>query len=196
MSLMETMQLLDLCKNGDPQAIEKLVNEYHPLITRLALSILEDSVEAEETAQEVILTALKALDAYRGEAALTTWLYAITINICRNSLKRRRSRERLVKALHTLWSLGREPAVSAEDATVAHETEAAVRQAVNALGEKHRLPIILHYYQGFSTPEIARMLDLHEGTVHSRLSVARDRLRSRLRQERINLPGTGKDMEQ
>jgi len=61
-----------------------------------------------------------------------------------------------------------------------HEADAAVWRAVNALGEKHRLPVILRYYHGFSTAEIAQLLDLNEGTVHSRLNTARERLRHAL----------------
>jgi RNA polymerase sigma-70 factor (ECF subfamily) len=192
---MDTTQLLELCQKGDAEAIEKLVNDYYSRIVRLALSILEDSAEAEEAAQEVFLIVLKALDSYRAEATFTTWLYRITVNVCRNSLRKRRARERLVKTLHTLWPFIRESEMSPEDATVINETETLVRQAVNALGEKHRIPIILFYYHGFSTSEIASILDLHEGTVHSRLSIARDRLRAKLHLKLINPSGSGKDVK-
>jgi RNA polymerase sigma-70 factor, ECF subfamily len=192
---MDTMLLLELCQKGDTQATEELVSTYGPLITRLALSILEDPAEADEAAQDVFLIVLKTLNTYRAEAAFTTWLYAITVNVCRDNLRKRRTRERVAGALQALWSLGRESAASPEDKAVEHEIENTVRQAVNALSEKHRIPIILFYYNSFSVREIASILDIHEGTVHSRLSIARNRLRTRLSRILVNPAGVGKDVE-
>jgi RNA polymerase sigma-70 factor (ECF subfamily) len=191
MSLVNTLQLLSLCQQGDTQAIERLVNEYQPSIYRLAYSILEDSPEAEEAAQDVFVAALKALGSYRGEASLTTWLYAITVNICRDRLHARRTRERLAQALQALAHMGKRQHASAEDETIRSEGEAAVRQAVNALGEKQRLPIILRYYHGCSVEEIAQILKINAGTVCSRLSTARDQLRVRLRPRKDQPTGVG-----
>ncbi len=181
MSLVNTLQLLSLCQQGDALAIERLVTEYQPSIYRLAYSILEDGPEAEEASQDVFVAALKALGSYRGEASLTTWLYAITVNVCRDRLHARRTRERLAQALQVLAHIGRWHHASAEDETIRSEGEATVRNAVNTLGEKHRLPVILRYYHGCSVEEIAEILRINEGTVCSRLSTARDQLRARLR---------------
>ena len=181
MSLVNTLQLLTLCQQGDALAIERLVNEYQPAIYRLAYTILEDSPEAEEVTQDVFVAALKALGSYRGEASLTTWLYAITVHVCCDRLHARRTRERLAQALQALAHIGRRQHASAEDETIRGEGEAAVRRAVNGLGEKHRLPVILRYYHGCSVAEIAKILKISEGTVCSRLSTARDQLRVRLR---------------
>ena len=181
MSLVNTLQLLTLCQQGDALAIERLVNEYQPSIYRLAYSILEDSPEAEEAAQDVFVAALKSLGSYRGEASLTTWLYAITVHVCCDRLHARRTRVRLAQALQTLAHVGKRHSASPEEETIRSEGEAAVRQAVNDLGEKHRLPVILRYYHGCSVAEIAQILRINEGTVCSRLSIARDQLRVRLR---------------
>lgn len=192
MNLVNTIQLITLCQKGDAVAIEQLVNEYQPSIYRLACSILEDAHEAEEAAQDVFVAALKALGTYRGDAALTTWLYAITVNVCRDRLRTRRTRERLAQALRALWQFG-EKHPSPEDQIMTNQTSAAVRQAVNALGEKQRIPIILRYYHGFSVNEIARVLGINEGTVCSRLSIARDQLRMRLRPEERKSDGARKE---
>jgi RNA polymerase sigma-70 factor (ECF subfamily) len=193
MSLVNTLQLLTLCQQGDALAIERLVNEYQPSVYRLAYSILEDSPEAEEVAQDVFVAALKALGSYRGEASLTTWLYAITVNVGRDRLHARRTRERLTQTLHALAHIGKWHHVSAEDETIRSEGEAAVRQAVNALGEKQRLPVILRYYHGCSVEEIAQILKINEGTVCSRLSTARDQLRVRLRPRKEKTAGVGEE---
>lgn len=150
------------------------------MVYRLALSILDDAAEADEAAQDALLAALKALDTYRGQAAFSTWLYAITVNVCRARLRKRQTAERLLRSLTTFfWPTADRPH-GPEEAAIHNETEADVWRAVSALDEKHRLPIILRYYHDFSTDEIARMLTINEGTVRSRLHTAREQLRLRL----------------
>jgi RNA polymerase sigma-70 factor (ECF subfamily) len=164
----------------DAAAIEGLVATHRPKVYRLALSILDDPAEADEAAQDALLAALKALDSYRGEAAFSTWLYTITLNVCRARLRKRQTAERLFRTLKTFfWPAADKPRLPEENAILS-ETEADVWRAVNELDEKHRLPIILRYYHDFSTDEIARMLTINEGTVRSRLHTAREQLRVRL----------------
>lgn len=161
-------------------AIEGLVATHRPMVYRLALSILDDAAEADEAAQDALLAALNALDTYRGEAAFSTWLYTITLNVCRARLRKRQTAERLLRTLKTFfWPAADRPRWP-EDVAIHNETEADIWQAVNDLDEKHRLPIILRYYHDFSTDEIARMLAINEGTVRSRLHTAREQLRVRL----------------
>lgn len=193
MSLVKTLQLINLCQQGDALAIERLVYEYQPSVYRLAYSILEDGTEADEVAQDVFVAALKALGSYRGDASLRTWLYAIAVNVCRDRLHTRRTREQLVKALQALAHIGKRYSASPEDETIRSEGEAVIRQAVNALGDKHRLPVILRYYHGCTIDEIARILKINEGTVCSRLSTARDQLRMRLRPQKEKTAGAGEE---
>src|SRR5512145_2127364 len=150
MSLVNTMLLLQQCQEGDGLAIERLVQEYHPLVYRLAYMILDDEEDADEAAQDVLLAALKASGSYRGEASLTTWLYTITVNLCRDRLRKRRTRERLVQAMQALARLAGGYSVSPEDESIRQEGQITIRQAVNALGEKQRMVIILRYYHDLS----------------------------------------------
>jgi RNA polymerase sigma-70 factor (ECF subfamily) len=175
--------LIERCQAGDEEAVTTLVKHYQPAIFRLALSILDDPAEADEAAQETFLAALRSLGTYRGGASLRTWLFAIAINICRSHLRRGRTWQR-VQALFLggVVSLNGhdDPAAHPETLAVQHELNDAVWQAVQDLGEKHRLPVILRYYHDLSVAEIAGVLGISEGTVHSRLSIARDRLRTTL----------------
>jgi RNA polymerase sigma-70 factor (ECF subfamily) len=173
-------QLIERCRAGDSSAVETLVRACQPAVFRLALSILDDAAEADEAAQDALVAALNALGGYRGEAAFTTWLYRITINVCRGRLRRGRARERLRAALANVLRLGGglpEP----EEAAAQREKAAALWQAVQMLDEKHRLPLVLFYYHDLPALEIAQILALNEGTVHSRLHTARQRLRAELR---------------
>lgn len=183
---------LERCRAGDPGAIEALVSTHRPAIYRLALSILDDPAEADEATQETFLAALRALPGYRGDAAFSTWLYRIGVNVCRGRLRRGRAWQRLKDAVQAAQRWVVESPPTPEAAAARRETHAAVGRAVQALGEKHRLPVILRYYHGLSVAEIAQVLEVNEGTVHSRLSIARDRLRLALQGE-LGLDPEGND---
>ena len=174
--------MLARCQAGDDHAIAELVAAYRPALFRLALSILADPAEADEAAQDAFVQALRALPGYRGAAAFTTWLYAITVNVCRGRLRRRGARERLRQALAGLWPLtSHAPAPEAQ--AVQAEGRAAVSAAVAALPEPQRLVVVLRYYHELRLGEIAEILEISERTVHNRLHAAHARLRGRLADE-------------
>jgi RNA polymerase sigma-70 factor (ECF subfamily) len=188
MCIMDQASLLAGCRAGDEAALEALVYEYHPRLFKIAVSILDNGkgdgqAEAEEAAQDALLKAVRSLDTYRGEAALSTWLIAITVNVCRNRLRARRRRDRIRRIYRGLAALGEAPGVEA--VVTRHETHADLRRAVDALDDKYRIPIVLRYYHACAVAEIAQVLDIPEGTVHSRLNYARTRLRYSLKNELI-----------
>jgi RNA polymerase sigma-70 factor (ECF subfamily) len=174
-------ELLQQAQANDAAATEALVREYYRYVLRLCLSMLDDSTEAEDAAQETFIAAARNLPGYRGEAEPKTWLYAIAVNTCRGRLRKRRARHRLENSLRAVYSLFQRTA-DPEQVTIQNEADWQVWQAVDSLGEKHRLPVILRYVHELSTPEIAAILNLSEGTVHSRLHYARQHLYKRLSQ--------------
>lgn len=179
---MDATQLLAQCRAGDGLAVEQLVREFQPRLFRLALSVLDDGspnghAEAEEATQDAILAALRALDTYRGDASLSTWMYAITINLCRNRLRARQRRARVRRLFQALTTPIDDAPQHPETTLIQQESDTGLWGAVNTLDEKHRLPIILRYYHELSVTEIAQILDLPEGTVHSRLNKARQKLK-------------------
>jgi RNA polymerase sigma-70 factor (ECF subfamily) len=189
MIIMDSSNLLAKCRAGDQLAVEVLVREYQPRLFRLALSILDDGsddgpADADEAAQDALLKALGSLDSYRGEAALFTWLYAITVNICRNRLRTRRRRKKMQRLFKNLASTTKNKPQKPEEEVLNQESASDLLQAVYALSNKHRLPIILRYYHGCSILEIAQILEIPEGTVHSRLNTARKQLKINLILER------------
>ena len=161
------------------------VRAHQQAVYRLAVSVLDDPAEAEEATQDALVAAINALDTYRGDSAFTTWLYAITLNVCRTRLRKYRSRDRLMDTLRTLFHVGGETAPHPEEAAIRNESDEIVAQAVSSLDEKHRLAVVLRYYNELPIAEIARLLDISEGTVHSRLFTARERLRLILKTERF-----------
>ncbi len=175
----------ELCRAGDAQAIEKLIQAYQREVYRLALSILDDPDEAEEGTQDAFIAVLRSLDSFRAESSLKTWIFSITINICRTRLQRWKARGRFRHITEELFHLQSKNNHSPEKAVIQNESDLMIEYAIRGLDDKHRLPIVLRYYHDLSVAEIAEILDIPQGTVHSRLNIARERLRQVLKEEPI-----------
>lgn len=176
-------RLIELCRVGDSSAIESFVQAYQQDLYRLALSLLDDVHEAEDATQESLLAALRSLDSFRGGSSLKTWLFSITVNICRSCLQKRRRGERLRQILGGMLRAQGEPSVEA--GAIEHESGRALWEAIHRMDEKHRIPIVLRYYHDLTAAEIARILHIPEGTVHSRLNTARKQLHEVLKEGRL-----------
>jgi len=83
----DTVELLRKCKASDEAAIETLVQSYRGSMVRLVLLLLEDPGEVQEAVQDSVISAIRALGAFQGNAGFKTWLTAITLNECRERLK-------------------------------------------------------------------------------------------------------------
>jgi RNA polymerase sigma-70 factor (ECF subfamily) len=175
-------RLIELCRVGDSAAIENFVQTYQQDIYRLALSILDDAIEAEDATQDSLLAALRSLDSFRGASNLKTWLYSITVNVCRTRLQRHKTYERLTKILGEILRVRTTPSV--EEFAVQSESDQLLWRAIHNMDEKHRIPIVLRYYHDLSVAEIANILEIPEGTVHSRLNTARKQLHEVLKEGR------------
>lgn len=172
--------LIEQCRAGDTSAVEHFVQTYQQELYRLALSILDDSNEAEEVTQEALLAALRALDAYHGASSLKTWLFSITVNICHTRLQRHKRQDQLKQIMDGI--LKRQSTPSVEERAVQNESNEALWRAIHGMNEKHRIPIVLRYYHDLSVAEIANILQIPEGTVHSRLNTARRLLHAVLKE--------------
>lgn len=182
---MDGTELLAQCRAGDRVAVEQLVRDYQPQLFRLALSILDDgsqngSADAQEVTQDALLAALRSLDSYRGEAKLSTWLYSITLNLCRNRLRSRQRRKRIHSIIERLTTPIDAVPSQPEEVLIQKQTDLNLFDIVQSLNEKHRLPVILRYYHNCPVVEIAQILDIPEGTVHSRLNTARKKIRKQI----------------
>jgi len=161
---------------GDPDAFEQLVRAYQHRVFGVAVRMLGNAAEAEEIAQEVFLRVHRSVGEFRGEAKLSTWLYAIASRLCLNRLQsgERRHRRAGEEALADV------PADDAGGGVERAEVETALRQAIAALPEERRIVVVLRDVEGLSYEEIARALDLELGTVRSRLHRARLDLKAKL----------------
>ena len=171
----DTLQLILRSREGDALAVEALIRAHETRVYRLAVSMLDDSAEADEATQDTFVHAIERLDTFRGEASFATWVYAIALNVCRGRLRKRHARERLTQVLHTLFRLEGVP--PPEQTAIEHESDAAVWNAIHALDDKHREVIVLRYFHDLRQEDIARVLGVTDRTVRARLSAAHARLR-------------------
>jgi RNA polymerase sigma-70 factor (ECF subfamily) len=148
---------------------QSLLDHYFAPVHRLALSILGDEAEADDVAQETFITALRRLDRYDPQTNLKAWLSTIAVNLSRDKLRRHKARQRWSDLWHGAQRHSGGRARDVEDGQLARAATAALWSAVNALDEKHRLPVILRYANGYAVREIAAVLQVPEGTIHSRL---------------------------
>ncbi|MCC6499928.1 MAG: RNA polymerase sigma factor [Anaerolineales bacterium] len=181
METAESSRLISLCMEGDEQAIEALVHRYESDVFRLTFSILQDSHEAHEATQDTFIAALNALRSYREKSSFKAWILTIALNRSRSRLRKRKVLEKLRNTLTAIFHVETQQQVSPEDTVLQTEKETAIWDALSELDERHRIVMVLRYYQDLPATEIAEILSLHEGTVHSRLHTARERLRTALK---------------
>lgn len=169
------------CIAGNEDAIEVLVREYEAGVFRLALSILGDEAEAHEVTQETFLSALRSLATYQERKSFKAWLYMIALNHSRSHLRKRKVIERLRNSLTAIFRVESERQVLPEEAAIQNEREAAIWSSLNQLDERHRIVVVLRYFHELSITEISQVLSVNEGTIHSRLHSAREKLRDALK---------------
>ncbi|MBI4587275.1 MAG: sigma-70 family RNA polymerase sigma factor [Candidatus Rokubacteria bacterium] len=174
----DDLELVEALRRGAPEAFERLVLAYQHRVYSVALRMLGDRGEAEEVAQEVFLRVHRSIRDFRGEAKLSTWLYAITSRLCLNQLERG-SRQRRVgeAALARIADAHANPGARLE----ASELERALHRAIAELDDERRMVVVLRDLHGLAYEEIAAALELPLNTVRSRLHRARMELKRRLR---------------
>ncbi len=162
----KTSDLLAKCRNGDRDAIRDLYVEHQRRVYSIALNFFGgDADRAADVTQQVFLKLVVKMD-FRGEAAVTTWLYRLTVNACIDETRRSR------RFLNFDEWMGLKAASESDAVDTIEDGELArcVQKAVAKLKLKYRLPVILRYVEGLSYREISKVLGCSEGTVASRLN--------------------------
>ena len=152
----------------DPVRLDEAINTYENTLYRAALAILGDAHEAEDAVQDAFLRYWERAPDFPDAARERAWLLTVTVNGCRSRLR-------------SPWRRRTAPLLDAYPAADPEERE--LLEAVQALPPRDRAVVHLYYYEGYQTAEIAAMTGQREGTVRSRLSRARSRLRALLKGE-------------
>lgn len=176
--------LAQRAQGGDLAAFNAIVERHQKHAYNLALSMLRDPSAAEDATQEGFFSAYRAMGRFNG-GNLRSWLLTIVANRCRDVLRSpQRRRNSSLEAFTEAGDPGgiwRDPGRTPEEATLQNETVNTVHAALAELPEDQRLIISLVDLQGMDYEEAARVTNVSLGTVKSRLSRGRDRLRTVLR---------------
>jgi RNA polymerase sigma-70 factor (ECF subfamily) len=156
---------------GDESAFAKLVNLHKDKVRNLVFLTLGDAEFVDDISQDVFISVYHKLKEFRFESKFTTWLYRITVNKCRDYLRKKRVRSIFtpIKESHHELSIKTHP----ENIDIPQ----LVRKGIDKLPEKLKIPLILRDIDGLSYKEIAEKLDCEVGTVKSRIFRARESLR-------------------
>jgi RNA polymerase sigma-70 factor (ECF subfamily) len=180
---LDSEALIRRCQRGDTLAIEVLVRRYQNYVYRLCTLVMRNEQDAEDMTQETFIRAFRALPRFeiRPGTSFEAWLYRIAVNACRSRMRRRWYQ--VLPWPEPAPQMVAEPEEQPEHQMMQGEQRNQILDAIDCLGEKHRLVVILRYYAGLSNEEIARALGIPSGTVRSRLHIARQRLRDLLSKE-------------
>ena len=187
MSLREG-RLVRRLKDRDEKAFREMVEEYRDRVFSLTYRMLGSREEAEDLAQEVFITIFKSIDSFRGDSKLSTWLYRVTANHCKNRIKylaRRHDRDRAELTERIEGGDGatlatRRPSARPDAQLEGAQMEQILQHAIAELDEEQRILVILRDVEDLSYEEICAITELPDGTVKSRLHRARMALRKKL----------------
>ena len=181
-------ELIDRMQAGDASAVADLSTVYGARIHQLAFRYMKNWEDAEEVTQDVLMKVLRKIDAFRGDAALSSWIYRITFNTAMSRLRTGKSgraaeQQRPEPVDPVAGASPQDPAdwsSLADDYVLRREMREQLIAALTTLPEVYRTPVVLRDIQGLSTEEASRILQVKPQTLKSRLHRGRLILREAL----------------
>ncbi len=184
---MNDLKFIKQLKRGEPEAYKKLYAEHVRRIGRIAKSYLGVD-DVEDVIQEVFIKVYKNIKKFRGDSSLSTWIYRITVNVCKDMLAKKHRKKEI------LTSFGLEDDDEKTFSEPVEETKPSdeflkevsaeeIQKAINSLSEEDRLLITLREIEEMSYSDIADVVGKPIGTVKSKLHYARERLKNILEEK-------------
>ena len=188
---MDEQALIDSARRGDARAFNQLVLLYQGLAYNVAFRILNNPDAASDATQDAFLKAFKAMRRFRG-GSFKSWLLRIVTNACYDQLRKKKRRPTSsldalpVEEDHSYYM--HDPAEKPDEYVERQELGHTIQSGISLLPVEQRTVLVLSDVQGLSYVEIAEVMDVSLGTVKSRLSRARARLRDYLVEQGELLP--------
>ena len=178
---MNERDLILALQRGDESAFAELIALHEKKVYNLCLRMLGNEHDAEEAAQDAFLALWRGIGDFRGESALSTWLYRLASNACIDLMRknRRTANDVSIETEEGPWEIADE-APSPHEALERKEQLRSVREGLDALPQEYRQVLILRELQQLSYQEISEVTALELGTVKSRISRARQLLKKYL----------------
>ena len=181
-------ELVGRMQAGDSTAVADLASTYGPRIHQLALRYVKNWEDAEEVTQDVLMKVYRKIGAFRGDAALSSWIYRITFNTAMSRLRSTRASRTAEQTHDAPLADGGEQAPHeqadwsslADDAVMRSQMRERLVSALTLLPSVYRIPVLLRDIQGLSTEEASAVLRVKPQTLKSRLHRGRLMLRTHL----------------
>lgn len=181
---LEDQLLVERSKKGDREAFEHLVRLYENKVYTIAYRLMGNHADASDLAQDAFIKIYQALPNFRGDSSFSTWIYHITVNVCRDELRKRQRRPTVsldepTGENNTTYEI-RSNAPGPEEMLDRSETQAMIQECLNNLSDDYRTILVMREIQDLAYEEIAELLGCSLGTVKSRLSRARQALKEKI----------------
>jgi RNA polymerase sigma-70 factor, ECF subfamily len=195
-NLSNDLELVEQCRRGDSASLEQIVLKYQSRIYNVILKICADPDDAAELTQDTFVKIIESLSSFKGESRFYTWAFRIAVNLTLNYCQRNaRFRHCSLDTENDQGTTQKSQALaeylsddkSPDPVSVAQNRELceAAIKALTKLDDPQRAVVVLRDIEGMNYAQIAEVLDIELGTVRSRLSRARGRLKEILE---ANLP--------
>ena len=175
LSLDDDFSLIKRFIDGDEAVFGELVKRHKDKVRNIVYISLSNSNSVDDIAQEVFITVYRHLKTFRFESQFTTWIYRITINKCKDHLRKKNVR----RIFLPLTDEEKEPVFESINEDI--DIKQIVQNAIGSLPDKLRIPLVLKDLEGFSYQEIADTMECEIGTVKSRIFRAREALKKVLK---------------
>ncbi|MFC1849692.1 RNA polymerase sigma factor [candidate division CSSED10-310 bacterium] len=187
--------LMELTKDGDEDAFRIIVQRYKDPLTNYIYRIINDYDTAIDISQEVFIRVYRKASSYQPLAAFSTWIYRISTNLAINEIRKRKKYftvsifSRLNDYENSYYEMpySDESALNPEEEIGQIQLRSKVREVLNSLPIKYRIPLLLRELEDYSYDDIAKIVGVPQGTIKSRINRGRYILKNKLKdfQERI-----------
>ena len=181
MSSLTDREIIEQILTGNTEVYSILIDRYKQLVFTSAIRLLKNREDAEEVAQDVFLSAYYALDTFRGDSKISTWVYRITYNKCLDHLKKNAKRQKLptvdISESYNIGVMDKQ-----FEAMEQNERKLMVQKAIGQLPGEEALLITLFYLEELTLKEISEIMGQSTNTLKVRLFRGRKRLMSLLNQ--------------
>ncbi len=168
------MEVWEQVSEDRERGARALISEYGGRLYAAAFHICQNEHDAEDLVQRTLVRVVERISTFKGDGNFFTWMFSILVNFYRMDM-RRKAANALVFGENEVETEDERPTPG--EGMARKEDAAAVRRAVAQLPDGMRLVVVMHYFSGLSVPEIARSLEIPEGTVYFRLHGARRKIR-------------------
>ncbi len=174
--------LIEKSIQGDVASFEKLIVKYNRYVYNIAFRMMGNEEDAKDMSQETLIKAFKAIGQFKMEASFSTWLYRITINVCKDELRKRKesvlSYDAVLNDESTLKDIIKDEEANPILIYEKVELKSSIESALNKLSEDNKSVVVLKDLLGYSYEEIGEILQIPIGTVRSRLNRSRSTLKN------------------